>query len=54
MDRNTERGQMIIEMLVLVLMFTGLFLVAVGISERSDKQQEQFRFDNSHFRKSSR
>ncbi len=51
MDRNTERGQMIIEMLVLVLMFAGLFLIAVGISERSDEQQAQFRFQNSNYRK---
>ena len=44
MDRDTQNGQMIIEMVVIVFLFAGLFLVAVGISENGDKQQSQFRF----------
>ncbi len=48
MDRDTQRGQMIIEMVVIVLMFVGLFLMAVGISENGDQAQSQFRFSKPH------
>ena len=48
MDRDTQRGQMMIEMIVLVLMFTGLFMIAVGISENGDQAQSRFRFSKTH------
>lgn len=47
MDRNTERGQMIVEMLVIALMFAGLFLVALGIAENGDRAQGKYRFSKT-------
>lgn len=47
MDRTTERGQMILEMLILVLMFAGFFLVAATISQSSEKQQKHYRFEKA-------
>ncbi len=44
MDRTTERGQMILEMLILVLMFAGFFLVAATIAQSSETQQTKYRF----------
>jgi|GEM_PF-4897685 len=44
MDRNTERGQMMIETLVLVLMFAGLFLIAVGLTENGERAESSYRF----------
>lgn len=54
MDRNSQRGQMIIEVVVLVLMFTGLFMVAIGIAEHGDKAQTQFRFRHGSSNEASR
>jgi hypothetical protein len=51
MDRDTERGQMMIEMLVLVLVFTGLFLVAIGLTENGEKAEKPYRFAMPHTRK---
>jgi hypothetical protein len=47
MDRNSERGQMMIELLVLVLMFAGLFLIAVTLTESGEQSQKPYRFSKS-------
>ena len=44
MDRKTERGQMILETLIVVLMFAGFFLVAVTITREGEKKNAQYRF----------
>ena len=48
MDRNSQRGQMMIELLVLVLMFAGLFLMAVTLTETGEQSQKPYRFSKSH------
>ncbi len=44
MGRNTESGQMMVEMLFLVMVFTGLFLIAIGITENGERAERQHRF----------
>lgn len=44
MDRKTERGQMMIEMLILTLMFAGFFFVAATLAKEGERKQEQYRF----------
>ena len=48
MDRNTQRGQMMIELLILVLMFAGLFLIAIGLTENGEQAQAPYRFSKPH------
>ncbi len=47
MGRDTQRGQMIIEMLLLILMFVGLFILAIGMTENGERAQTPFRFSKS-------
>ena len=44
MGRNSQRGQMIIEVLLLTLVFTGLFLLAIGICETGEKAEQIYHF----------
>ena len=46
MGRNSERGQMIIEVVMLVLVFTGLFLLAIGITETGERAEQAYRFQS--------
>lgn len=46
MDRKTERGQMMIEMALLVLMFAGFFLAAVTITQEGERKQSEYRFQS--------
>ena len=46
MGRDTERGQMIIEVLILVLVFTGLFLLAIGIAQDGERAERAHRFQS--------
>jgi hypothetical protein len=46
MGRNSERGQMIIEVVLLTLVFTGLFLLAIGICETGERAEQQHRFQS--------
>lgn len=48
MDRNSERGQMMIEMILIALLFTGFFTLAVSIAEKGERAQTQFRFQRAH------
>lgn len=44
MDRNSQRGQMMVEMFVLIAIFLGLFLTVFEMTQASERREQTYHF----------